>query len=119
VEKKKEVDDVRTILNDRRFISYRYKELWVGTYETFSTVAKILAESLIRFQFTAGLGGMGGAQPLAVTMNEGVCLVAEVEDWRIDKRLSIFRYKSNSIDETIDRTLAAKRITEKRTVNWG
>ena len=36
---------------------------------------------------TAGLGGMGGAQPLAITMNEGVALIAEVEEWRLDKRL--------------------------------
>ena len=36
---------------------------------------------------TAGLGGMGGAQPLAITMNEGVALIAEVEEWRIDKRI--------------------------------
>jgi len=37
---------------------------------------------------TAGLGGMGGAQPLAITMNEGVALIAEVEEWRIDKRIA-------------------------------
>ena len=36
---------------------------------------------------TAGLGGMGGAQPLAITMNEGVALIAEVEKWRIEKRI--------------------------------
>ena len=54
---------------------------------------------------TAGLGGMGGAQPLAITMNEGVALIAEVEDWRIDKRIST-KYlddKYTDIDEAIDK----------------
>jgi len=59
---------------------------------------------------TAGLGGMGGAQPLAITMNEGVALIAEVEEWRIDKRLET-RYldeKIIDIDRAIDRALDAK-----------
>ena len=54
---------------------------------------------------TAGLGGMGGAQPLAITMNEGVALIAEVEEWRIDKRLAT-KYldeKFDAIDDAIDR----------------
>jgi urocanate hydratase len=53
---------------------------------------------------TAGLGGMGGAQPLAITMNEGVALIAEVEEWRIDKRIET-KYldeKYTSIDEAIN-----------------
>jgi len=53
---------------------------------------------------TAGLGGMGGAQPLAITMNEGVALIAEVEEWRIDKRIAT-KYldeKYTDIDEAID-----------------
>jgi urocanate hydratase len=53
---------------------------------------------------------MGGAQPLSVTMNHGVCLVAEVEEWRIDKRLET-RYldvKILDIDAAIDRALLAK-----------
>ncbi|MCB9056346.1 MAG: urocanate hydratase [Chitinophagales bacterium] len=59
---------------------------------------------------TAGLGGMGGAQPLAITMNEGVALIAEVEEWRIDKRIET-RYldeKYTDIDEAIDRSLTLK-----------
>ncbi len=59
---------------------------------------------------TAGLGGMGGAQPLAITMNEGVALIAEVEEWRIDKRIET-RYldeKFTDIDEAIDRALQYK-----------
>ena len=53
---------------------------------------------------TAGLGGMGGAQPLAITMNGGVALIAEVEEWRIDKRIET-KYldeKFTAIDEAID-----------------
>jgi urocanate hydratase len=61
---------------------------------------------------------MGGAQPLAVTMNEGVALIAEVEDWRIKKRLDT-RYldiQINDIDEAIDRALAAKRNGERLSI---
>lgn len=63
---------------------------------------------------TAGLGGMGGAQPLAITMNEGVALVAEVELWRIQKRLET-KYCDTwfeNIDEAIDRALEAKQNGE-------
>ena len=59
---------------------------------------------------TAGLGGMGGAQPLAITMNEGVALIAEVEEWRIEKRIET-RYldeKFTDIDEAIDAALECK-----------
>jgi urocanate hydratase len=59
---------------------------------------------------TAGLGGMGGAQPLAITMNEGVALVAEVEEWRIDKRIET-KYldeKYTNIDAAIDAALKYK-----------
>jgi urocanate hydratase len=54
---------------------------------------------------------MGGAQPLAITMNEGVALVAEVEEWRIDKRLETkyLDLKILDIDEAIDRALEARR----------
>src|SRR5690242_13551025 len=54
---------------------------------------------------------MGGAQPLAITMNEGVCLAAEVEKWRIEKRLET-KYLDlmiENIDEAIDRALEAKK----------
>ncbi len=59
---------------------------------------------------TAGLGGMGGAQPLAITMNEGVALVAEVEEWRIDKRLETkyLDHKFTDIDAAIDAGLQLK-----------
>ncbi len=60
-----------------------------GTFETLAELARRhFGGSLAgRLAVTAGLGGMGGAQPLAVTMNEGVCLVAEVDRTRIEKRL--------------------------------
>lgn len=60
-----------------------------GTYETFAEAArKDFGGSLKgRFILTAGLGGMGGAQPLAITMNEGVCLAVEVDPQHIQRRL--------------------------------
>lgn len=63
---------------------------------------------------TAGLGGMGGAQPLAITMNEGVALIAEVELWRIQKRIET-KYCDiwfDNIDDAIDRALEAKQNGE-------
>lgn len=82
-----------------------------GTYETFAAVANKHFQGSLKgtLTVTAGLGGMGGAQPLSVTMNDGVCLVAEVEEWRIDKRLET-RYldlKFTDIDQAIDRAVAA------------
>ncbi|MDP3665674.1 MAG: urocanate hydratase [Sediminibacterium sp.] len=87
-----------------------------GTYETFAAVAdKHFGGSLKgTLSVTAGLGGMGGAQPLSVTMCDGVCLIAEVEEWRIDKRLETkyLDIKFTGIDEAIDRALAAKKNGE-------
>jgi urocanate hydratase len=87
-----------------------------GTYETFAAVAdKHFGGSLKgTLSVTAGLGGMGGAQPLSVTMCDGVCLIAEVEEWRIDKRLETkyLDVKYTNIDEAIDRALEAKANKE-------
>src|SRR5215813_3111341 len=60
-----------------------------GTYETFAAVARQRFNDSLRGKLvvTAGLGGMGGAQPLAATMNEGTALVAEVDPTRIQRRL--------------------------------
>jgi urocanate hydratase len=60
-----------------------------GTYETLAELARQHFGGTLRgrFTLTAGLGGMGGAQPLAVTMNEGVALVVEVDRQRIQRRL--------------------------------
>ncbi|MBS1760743.1 MAG: urocanate hydratase [Bacteroidetes bacterium] len=83
-----------------------------GTYETYAAAAdKQFGGSLKgTLNVTAGLGGMGGAQPLAITMNEGVALIAEVEEWRIDKRIET-KYldeKYTDIDEAIDKALQYK-----------
>lgn len=67
---------------------------------------------------TAGLGGMGGAQPLAIIMNEGVALVAEVEEWRIDKRIET-KYldeKFTDIDEAIDKAISYKLQSVSRSI---
>jgi len=62
-----------------------------GTYETFAELARQHFGGTLagRVVLTAGLGGMGGAQPLAVTMNEGVCLAIEVDESRARRRLDI------------------------------
>lgn len=83
-----------------------------GTYETYLALAdKHFGGSLKnKLNVTAGLGGMGGAQPLAITMNEGVALIAEMEEWRIKKRIET-KYLDEwhvGIDEAIDRALQAK-----------
>lgn len=87
-----------------------------GTYETYLSLAKIHFNGSLKgtLNVTAGLGGMGGAQPLAITMNEGVCLAADVEEWRIQKRLDT-RYIDkmfHNIDEAIDESLRAKAAGE-------
>ena len=83
-----------------------------GTYETFAAIADKHFGGSLRgtLNVTAGLGGMGGAQPLAITMNEGVALIAEVEEWRIDKRIAT-KYldeKYTDIDEAIARSSELK-----------
>jgi urocanate hydratase len=83
-----------------------------GTYETYLSLADQHFDGTLKgkLNVTAGLGGMGGAQPLSITMNEGVCLAAEVEEWRIKKRIET-RYLdkyTNNIDEAIDWSLEAK-----------
>ena len=87
-----------------------------GTYETYAAAAAKHFNGTLRgtLNVTAGLGGMGGAQPLAITMNDGVALIAEVEEWRIDKRLET-RYldrKMDDIDAAIDLALEAKAMKE-------
>jgi urocanate hydratase len=87
-----------------------------GTYETYAAVGrKDFGGSLEgTLNVTAGLGGMGGAQPLAITMNGGVALIAEAESWRIAKRLETkyLDLRIDSIDEAIDRALLAKKNKE-------
>jgi len=84
-----------------------------GTYETYLSLAEKHYNGSLKgtLNVTAGLGGMGGAQPLAITMNEGTALVAEMEEWRIKKRIET-RYLDEwtaDIDEAIDRSLQYKK----------
>ncbi len=91
-----------------------------GTYETYLSLANIHYKGTLKgtLNVTAGLGGMGGAQPLAITMNEGVCLAAEIEEWRIKKRIEtryLDKYTSN-IDEAINWSLDAKKNGEAMSI---
>ena len=77
-----------------------------GTYETFGSVARTHFGGSLkgRFVLTAGLGGMGGAQPLAATMQGAAILAVEVDESRVDKRLAT-KYcdrKTHSLDEALD-----------------
>lgn len=84
-----------------------------GTYETFAAVAEkrfggTLAGTLT---LTAGCGGMGGAQPLAVTLNGGVCLIVDVDAHRLQRRLE-HRYLDEiaaDLDDAVAKALAAKK----------
>ena len=83
-----------------------------GTYETFAAVAAkrfggTLAGTLT---VTGGCGGMGGAQPLAVTMNDGVCLIIDIDETRLRRRVET-RYLdevTTDLDEAVKRCLDAK-----------
>ena len=91
-----------------------------GTYETYAAAAEKHFGGSLKgtLNVTAGLGGMGGAQPLAITMNEGVALIAEVEEWRIDKRIQT-RYldeKYTTIDHAIDQALKYKNQGEAKSI---
>ncbi len=83
-----------------------------GTYETLGTAAQMHFGGSLkgRLVLTAGLGGMGGAQPLAVTMNEGVALVVEVDEHRIQRRLET-KYLdtwTDNLHEAIETALDAR-----------
>ncbi len=91
-----------------------------GTYETFAAVAAkrfggTLAGTLT---LTAGVGGMGGAQPLAVTMNDGVCLCVDVDPTRLARRTEL-RYLdewTSDLDDAVRRVLAAKAARQPLSV---
>ena len=83
-----------------------------GTYETFAAVAdKRFGGTLTgTLTLTGGAGGMGGAQPLAVTMNDGVCLIVDVDRSRLQRRVD-HRYLdeiADDLDDAIAKSLAAK-----------
>ncbi|GAB3221825.1 urocanate hydratase [Glycomyces halotolerans] len=91
-----------------------------GTYETFATVAERRFGGSLKgtLTLTAGCGGMGGAQPLAVTMNGGVCLIVDVDPERLRRRLDN-RYL-DTVAPDLDRALAeaeaAKAAGEARSI---
>ena len=92
-----------------------------GTYETFSAVADASFGGTLAgtITLTAGVGGMGGAQPLAVTMNDGVALCIDVDRTRIDRRVE-HRYldvAASSLDEALELAIAAR--DEKRPLSIG
>jgi urocanate hydratase len=92
-----------------------------GTYETLAAAAvKHFGGTLRgRFVLTAGLGGMGGAQPLAVTMNEGVALVVEVDRARAQRRLQT-RYVDTVVDNLEEAmTLVEAALRERRPLSVG
>ena len=84
-----------------------------GTYETFAAAAKQHFNSDLtgKLVVTAGLGGMGGAQPLAVTMNNGVAICIEIDEKSIERRLST-KYldtSTDSLDKALEMALKAKK----------
>ena len=92
-----------------------------GTYETFAAVAaRRFGGSLAgTLTLTAGCGGMGGAQPLAVTMNDGVCLIVDVDRARLDRRVAT-RYLdvvADSLDSAVELAGLARR--QRRALSVG
>jgi urocanate hydratase len=91
-----------------------------GTYETFAAVARRHFGGSLkgRLILTAGLGGMGGAQPLAATMNEGVILAIEVDPERIAKRIKTgyCEVMATNLDEALDLALGAKQAGRPKSI---
>ena len=92
-----------------------------GTYETFGALAKLKGWGSLKGKFvlTAGLGGMGGAQPLSITMNEGVGLVVEVDKDRAERRRAI-----GYVDRVVDTleeamTLVEEAVREQKPLSVG
>ncbi|PYR61302.1 MAG: urocanate hydratase [Acidobacteria bacterium] len=91
-----------------------------GTYETLAEVARRNFGGTLRGRLvvTAGLGGMGGAQPLAVTMNDGIALVVEVDPRRIERRLAT-RYvdeRARTLDDAVARVEEYRRSGSARSI---
>ena len=92
-----------------------------GTYETFAAVAEKRFGGTLTgtLTLTGGCGGMGGAQPLAVTLNDGVCLIVDVDRSRLQRRVD-HRYLdeiADDLDQAVSRVVAAK--TERRATSVG
>src|SRR5690606_617349 len=94
-----------------------------GTYETFAAIAaKKFNDTLAgTLTLTGGCGGMGGAQPLAVTLNGGVCLIVDVDESRLRRRVRS-RYLdevADSLDAAVERALAGKGAKEAVSIGVG
>jgi urocanate hydratase len=92
-----------------------------GTYETFAACARKHFKSDLkgRIILTGGLGGMGGAQPLAVTMNHGICLAVECDEKRIDRRIKA-GFCDKKVKDTNDAVeLVMKAKEEKKSLSIG
>ena len=81
-----------------------------GTYETFGALARLKGWASLKGKFvlTAGLGGMGGAQPMAITMNEGVGLIVEVDRQRAERRRAM-----GYVDTVVDTLEEAMTLVEE------
>lgn len=91
-----------------------------GTYETFAAVARSLGRDSLRgtLTLTGGAGGMGGAQPLAVTMNDGAVLIVDVDESRLARRVEhgyLDEY-TRDLDAAVSRVVAAKEAGEALSV---
>ena len=91
-----------------------------GTYECFAEIARRRFDGTLAgtITLTAGLGGMGGAQPLAITMNDGVALCVDVDPWRVERRIET-RYLdevADDLDDAVARCLAARDARRARSV---
>ena len=91
-----------------------------GTYETFSAVARSLGRDSLKgtLTLTGGAGGMGGAQPLAVTLNDGAVLIVDVDESRLARRVEhgyLDEYTTD-LDAAIARVVAAKDVGEALSV---
>ncbi len=89
-----------------------------GTYETFAAVAEKRFGGTLdgTLTLTAGCGGMGGAQPLAVTLNGGACLIVDVDRHRLERRVET-RYLdeiADSLDDAVDKAVAARTQRRRR-----
>ncbi len=91
-----------------------------GTYETFATLAKKHFDGTLtgKFVLTGGLGGMGGAQPLAVKLAGGICLAVECDEKRIDKRMArgYCDQKTTNLDDALKLVQNAQEKREKKSI---
>ena len=92
-----------------------------GTYECFAEIARRKFGNTLAgtITLTGGLGGMGGAQPLAITMNDGVALCVDIDAWRVNRRVET-RYLdvvATSLEDAVAQCLAAKK--ERRRLSVG